>query len=303
MDISAIADFNLVAKHGGFRRASRASGRPKATLSRHVAELEAQLGTRLVERGAQGLRLTERGAALHARTQAPLAEIAAAAGDASRADGRLSGRLRVSAAVVFAHAHLGRVAANFSSAHPDVELDIVSDDRMVDPVEDGFDVVVRANPDRDEKLVGRCIARTERLVVAAPGVVQPRDGGTARVVGRVGETADSIWCLREGERVWTLRPSITLRLSSLLLVRDVVLRGAGIAVLPRTLVAHDLEAGHLVSWGAQDGVETELWALHTSRRFVGDKVRAFLRCLEETCPPSPDRGPRPRRRDPSQDRS
>ena len=68
MDLEALADFNLVAAHGGFGRAGRISGRSKATLSRHVSELEHGLGVRLIERGSQSLRLTDEGRALHERT-------------------------------------------------------------------------------------------------------------------------------------------------------------------------------------------------------------------------------------------
>src|ERR1700761_2689791 len=75
MDLLALADFNLVARHGGFGRAARAAGRPKATLSRRVAELEATLGLRLFERGARVLKLTEEGRALFERTGALLTEL------------------------------------------------------------------------------------------------------------------------------------------------------------------------------------------------------------------------------------
>src|SRR3954470_13558872 len=75
MDLLALTDFNLVARHGGFGRAARATGRPKATLSRRVAELESSLGLRLLERGASSLKLTEEGRALYERTWALLAEV------------------------------------------------------------------------------------------------------------------------------------------------------------------------------------------------------------------------------------
>ncbi|HBI70280.1 MAG TPA: LysR family transcriptional regulator, partial [Massilia sp.] len=81
MDLHALADFNLVARHGGFGRAARASGRPKATLSRRVAELESSLGVRLLERGARVLKLTQEGQALFERTAALLGEIDEAAAD------------------------------------------------------------------------------------------------------------------------------------------------------------------------------------------------------------------------------
>ncbi|GAA0027906.1 hypothetical protein BROWWM01_20380 [Bradyrhizobium ottawaense] len=75
MDLLALADFNLVARHGGFGRAARAAGRPKATLSRRVSELEGSLGLRLFERGSRTLKLTEEGRALYERTGTLLAEL------------------------------------------------------------------------------------------------------------------------------------------------------------------------------------------------------------------------------------
>jgi DNA-binding transcriptional LysR family regulator len=114
MDLQALTDFNLVAVHGGFGRASRATGRPKATLSRRVAELEQALGVRLVDRGAHTLRLTEKGRTLHARTEGVLAEITEA-GEAVRSGAATPcGRLRVGAPVVLAHVALSAIGARFA---------------------------------------------------------------------------------------------------------------------------------------------------------------------------------------------
>jgi DNA-binding transcriptional LysR family regulator len=101
MDLLALADFNLVARHGGFGRAARATGRPKATLSRRVAELEADLGLRLFERGARVLKLTQEGRALHERTGALLAEIDETAAALASGGDRPRGRLRISAPLLF----------------------------------------------------------------------------------------------------------------------------------------------------------------------------------------------------------
>src|SRR5690606_9479110 len=109
MDLQDLTDFNLVAAHGGFGRASRVSGRPKATLSRRVAELERSLGVRLIERGSHNLRLTEEGRALHERTAGPLSEISEAGEAVALGASVPRGRLRVSAPVVIAHVALGRI--------------------------------------------------------------------------------------------------------------------------------------------------------------------------------------------------
>lgn len=289
MYLPGLVDLDLMALHGSLGGASRASGRSKAAMSRRLADLESALGVRLLERGGRGLRLTEAGRDLHARTHGPLGEIAEAAGHVGASDGRLRGRLRISAAAVFAHAHLVRIAAAFAAVHPEVELDLVAEDRLVDPVEEEVDIVIRANPPADD-LVGRCLFRTTRVAVAAPAVARPADDEAARLLCRSGEAPAPAWTLREGGAVWTCRLRPAMRLSTLMMVREAVLRGAGVALLPRTLVEGDLAAGHLAEWGALDGTLTEVWALHTSRRLASGKVRAFLACLDEAFPPAGLRG-------------
>ncbi|WP_158813376.1 LysR family transcriptional regulator [Methylocapsa sp. S129] len=291
MDLQALADFNLVAAHNGFGRASRLSGRSKATLSRRVAELEQSLGVRLIERGAQTLRLTEEGRTLHERTQGPLTEVAEAGEAVVLGASTPRGRLRVSAPVVFAHVALGRIGARFALAYPEVQLEIVADDRKVDPVEDGYDLIIRIDPSPDDRLVGRRFLNDERLIVAAPHVPRPAaatNGSPETLVKAVLLSAappDVVWRLRTGTKdILVLRPQPVLRLSSLLMVREAVLAGAGAALLPKLLVADDLTAGRLVLWGAHDAPSVEIWALQSSRRLIGAKVRAFLDVMEKTFP-------------------
>ena len=291
MDLQALADFNLVAAHGGFGRASRLSGRPKATLSRRVAELEASLGVRLIERGTHSLRLTDEGRALHERTEGLLSEIAEAGEAVALGASIPRGRLRVSAPVVLAHVVLGRIAARFALAYPEVQLEIVAEDRMAAPVEDGYDLLIRIDPPADERLVGRRFLSDERLIVAPPGMPRPAAlsgdpaDASVKAVLLTAAPPNTLWWLRtERESGVLLRPEPVLRLSSLLMVRDAAQAGAGAALLPKLLVADDLAAGRLVQWGVQDGPPVEIWALQSSRRLVGAKVRAFLAVMESAFP-------------------
>lgn len=290
MDLQALTDFNLVAGHGGFGRASRRSGRAKATLSRRVAELEQSLGTRLIERGGQTLRLTEEGRTLHERTQGLLSELGEIAEAVALGASTPRGRLRVSAPTLFAHAALGRIGARFALAYPGVQLEIVAEDRQVDPVEDGYDLVIRVDPTADQLLVGRPFLRDERLIVASPEVgrpVRPKRGAeiAVRAVLLASSRQELIWHMRGDNRTTVdLRPEPALRLSSLAMVRDAVLAGAGAALLPKMLVAEDIAAGRLAAWGKQAGPPVEIWALHSSRRLVGAKVRAFIEVLEQAFP-------------------
>jgi DNA-binding transcriptional LysR family regulator len=285
MDLSALADFNLVASHGGFGLASRAAHRPKATLSRKVTELEAHLGVRLIDRGSRTLRLTPEGRALHDRTQGPLAEIGEAGLAVASGASVPRGTLRISAPIVFAHVMLPRVAADFVQAYPHVALEIVAEDRKVDPVEDNYDLVIRINPEPDERLVGRRILEDERLLVASPEMPNPftTDPAGADIavaaVGHIAASADAIWRIRTGQGAREFSPQMRLRFSSFLMVQDAVLAGAGVALMPSLLAAQNIAAGRLVAWGVDDGPKVEIWALQNSRRLSSSKIRAFLAVL------------------------
>ena len=287
MDLTSLADFNAVALHGGFGPASRALDRPKATLSRRVAELEETLGVRLIERGSRTLRLTEEGVVLHERTRGLMAEIQEAGEAVASRAPVPRGRLRISAPVVFAHVVLVRIATRFALAYPQVELEVIAEDRVVDPVEDGYDLVIRIDPPRDEQLVGRRILGDERLVVAAPTMSIPsRPAGEAAALAVpavvfVAASAGAIWSVRTQDGLRALAPMPVLRFSSLLMVRDAVLDGVGAALLPRLLVEQDVAAGRLVCWGTEDGPPVEVWALYNSRRLLSAKVRAFMDLLQE----------------------
>lgn len=287
MDLTSLADFNAVALHGGFGPASRALDRPKATLSRRVADLEEELGVRLIERGARRLRLTEEGLALHERTRGLMTEIQEAGEAVASRAPVPRGRLRISAPVVFAHVLLCQIAARFALAYPQVELEIIAEDRVADPVEDGYDLVIRIDPPHDEQLVGRRILGDERLLVASPGMSIPSTSASETEALEVpaamfiATPPGVLWNVRtEDGGVRLIKPMPVLRMSSLLMVREAVLQGVGAALLPRLLVEQDVRAGRLVCWGAEVGAPVEIWALYSSRRLLSAKVRAFMDMLK-----------------------
>lgn len=280
MDLTALTDFNLVATHGGFGRASRASGVPKANLSRHVRALEEYLEVRLIERGGRELRLTPEGVVLHARTVEPFDEIMQAAADLKSGIGHPHGVLRVSVPLLFAHVAVGRLAAAFYAAFPKVRLDVTAEDRLVDLIVDGYDAVVRFNPRPDDRLVGRKFLNDRLVLVAPPQLCKPKPikgFSELQAVVRVGRTdtlpwtvVDTAGCMR------TYIPQPVLCLSTPLLVRDAVLAGAGAALVPRSAVAEEIISGRLVEWGVVQAPAIEGWVLHTSRRLVSPKVRTFV---------------------------
>jgi DNA-binding transcriptional LysR family regulator len=189
---------------------------------------------------------------------------------------------------VFGQVLLGRLAAGFAKAHPEVNLEVTMEDRAVDLVTEGYDVVVRLNPRPDSTLVGKCFVRDQLLIVASPPLAKPSGPGwegdrELPVVVRTALQHDAVWKVPapDGPEV---RTRTVLELPTLPTVRDAVLTGIGAAKLPRVLVADDLAAGKLVSWGAATERPAELWALHSSGRLPSAKVKAFLRHLEAEFP-------------------
>jgi DNA-binding transcriptional LysR family regulator len=275
MDLNALADFALVATNGGLGKASRASGKSKATLSRRISDLEEQLGVRLIERSARGLKLTEAGELLMARTEGPMHDVLEAMTATQEGLSAPRGRLRVASPVLFAQLAMGRICAEFCAAYPEVTVEVVAEDRLADLVEEQFDAAIRVNPRPDSSLVGRCFAKDRLVVVAAPSVEMPAPGAVRSVPGIVSSSFQPTqWSLDGGRLV--LDPIPKLRLSSFLMIRDAAIAGAGAALVPQSIAWNQLARGELVQWGTVTGVETALWVLHTSRRLPAPKVRAFV---------------------------
>jgi DNA-binding transcriptional LysR family regulator len=151
-------------------------------------------------------------------------------------------------------------------------------------VEDGYDLVIRVNPDPDESLVGRIFLRDRLVVVASPGVSRPADNRPTPAVVRGQGDQVAAWdvTLQTGKSRIAVDPILCL--SSLVMVRDAVRLGVGVARLPVSLVSRDLSAGRLVHWGDLDGPDIALWTLHPSRRLLSARVSAFLDYLKEAFP-------------------
>ena len=285
MDLNALADFNAVVAHGGFGKASRATGRPKASLSRRVVQLEQELGVRLLQRDVRGLVLTEEGATLHASTARLLGEVTDVAEAVSTNSRQPVGRLRISAPSIFAHDALGRLGAEFISLYPDVRLEVIAEDRFVDCIAEDYDIVIRANPAPDTRLAGRCFLRDD-LVVGAPhelaATLPTNHDNEAQPVPAVmllSASEDESWRIDgpRGERL--LRPWPVARFSSISMVYDAVLAGAGAGVLPLAKVRAALGDGRLELWGVLSDRKVEVWALYATRRHLNPKISAFVKLL------------------------
>jgi DNA-binding transcriptional LysR family regulator len=229
------------------------------------------------------LKLTQEGRALFERTETLLTELDEAATAIASGGETPRGRLRISAPLLFSQTALGKLSAEFALRYPEVRLEITTEDRAVDMVEEGYDLVIRVNPDPNEHLIGRILLRDRLVAVASPGLQRPAAGAPVPAVVRVSSNQMG-WDLATDEGDVRVSIDPILRLASLIMIRDAVRTGVGAAVLPLSLVASDLRAGALVHWGDGKGPPIEIWALYPSRRLLSARVSAFLEFLKEAFP-------------------
>lgn len=178
---------------------------------------------------------------------------------------------------------MGTIAADFALKYPEVRLEVTTEDRAFDMIEEGYDLVIRVNLDPDESLVGRVFLRDRLVIVASPNLTRPAANEAVRAVVRSG--GDRVpWQVKTSHGPEKIAVEPILALSSLLMVRDAVRAGVGAGRLPISLVSHDLAAGTLAHWADVDGPEIALWTLYPSRRLLSARVAAFFDHLKLSFP-------------------
>jgi DNA-binding transcriptional LysR family regulator len=291
VDLNALQDFVLVVSHGGFAAAARAQGTPKSSLSRRVRDLEEKLGVRLLDRTSRVFRVTGEGSDLFeqaAPTISGLEDVEHAL--RSKGGGEPTGRLRIAAPTLFGNFFLGRLAARYYAAYPRVELEIVVGDRTIDPLSEGFDAAIRVNSPDTGELVRRRFASCRMQLVAAPAVaartgkLSPGKPNELPTVFFDNFPMTSPWVVVDRGRKFKVTPRQIMRLSTLTMVRDAVLEGAGFSMLPDTLVGDDIADGSLVHLGDLEGVDVDLSIVHPSRRLMSKRLRTFIDMLAKTFP-------------------
>jgi DNA-binding transcriptional LysR family regulator len=294
--LAAIEAFVRVAECGSFSKAAERLHSSKSVVSRHVGALEAELGARLLHRTTRALTLTEAGRSYLERATRILADLAEANASVGQLQAAPRGRLRVSAPMSFGVLHLAPALPDFLNRYPDVELDMIMNDRYVDLVDEGFDVAVRIGKLEDSSLVARKLAPMRRTVSAAPAYLEKR--GTPQspddlraheclCYSNVGLSEEWRFVRPDG-RPWPVEVHGRLHANNGDALRAAALGGCGLAVLPSFLVGRDFQSGALVSvlekFMAQDSA---VYAVYPHARHLSPKVRAFVDFLAERFGPDP----------------
>jgi DNA-binding transcriptional LysR family regulator len=282
MDLNRVSAFVRVVHDGSFTAAAKALGLPKSSVSRSVAQLEQDLGIRLLHRTTRQLHLTDAGAAYYERVSRALGDIGEATAAASDTQSELSGVVRVTAPVDLGVWALAPIVARFIRKHPKIRVEISLTGRVVDLVGEGFDLAVRAGPLRDSSLIARRVGDLQSVAYASPKYLQRR--GEPNDLADLASHDCVLFRSNSGKARWELARTddgtlenveVTGPVASddLSFVRKAVLAGCGIGVLPTFLCGRAELDGKLVRvlrhWVLRGAV---LHIAYPSTRFVPQRV-------------------------------
>ena len=288
--LRAFEVFATVVGQGSFTRAADKLDTSPANVTRYVNELEESLGARLLNRTSRRLSLTETGKTLYDRALSILEDVAEAEAIASTAAIQPRGRLRVNAPLSFGIRHLAPLWPRFCARYPDIELDISLVDRVVDLVEEGYDLAVRISRGGSPALVSRKLATTRHLICASPDYVarhgtpaSPEDlKDHACIAYTYSDSVDEWRLLDDTGKEHSVAVRHIMRTNNGDTARAAALAGLGIVRQPTFLIGEDLRRKRLVPLLTGYRMpETDVLAVYPSRRHLSAKVRVMVDFLAE----------------------
>jgi DNA-binding transcriptional LysR family regulator len=287
MDLNEMIVFAKVVEAGSFVGAARELGMPKSTVSRKVSELEARLDARLLHRTTRKLSLTDAGNTYYQHA----ARVVALAEEGERAVFELQqtprGLLRATAPMNVPY--LGPIVSRFLAREPEVQVELMCTDRVVNLVEEGFDVAIRAGRLADSSLIARSLGVVRTYLVASPSFL--RRNRTPKVPQDLASLACILFLAQPNHGTWRLQSpagevSVPVRgrvvVNDFDIVHEAALAGLGVAMLPVHRCADDLREKRLRrvlgDWCAH---EVPLHAVYPSARHVAPALKAFLDHLQD----------------------
>ena len=277
--------FVTVVSRGSFTRAADSLETSPANVTRYVNELEAHLGTRLLNRTSRKLSLTEGGETLYARCKSILDEVAETEGLVSSASVEPRGRLRINAPVSFGILQLAPLWPEFMRKYPRVELDVTLIDRVVDIVDEGYDLAIRISGAGSTNHAARKLAPSRNILCASPAYLArwgypaaPADLIEHRCIGYSYAATGDEWQLIDSEsKAHTVKVNCHMHTNNGDTARAAALAGQGVIWQPTFLVGNDLRVGKLVQVLPEYRLpDIDVLALYPSRRHLSAKTRAVI---------------------------
>lgn len=295
-DLNAMTIFVKVVQAGSFIGATRVLDLPKSTVSRKVAQLEATLGTRLLQRTTRQINLTEVGRVYFERCVRILGDLEEANLAVTALQTVPHGTLRISASIVFATSILNHWLIEFLNQYEQVNAELILTNQYVDLVAEGIDLAFRVAPWEDSSLVTRNLGTMPYWICASQKYLAGREPSTPQDLldfHCMSLNAETIpggtkWILQQGSIKETISISSRVRANDFLFLKQLVLQHGGIACLPSVLVMNEIKTKQLVhllpSWSITG---REIYLVYPSDRHLSPKVTAFLDFVSAKSTPHP----------------
>ncbi len=288
--LSAMRSFRRVVELGSFSRASEDLSLSPAGLSKQIRMLEEHLGTVLLHRTTRRMSLTEPGSLYFTECCRILDQLEELECNLSERATAISGRLRVNVPISFGLLVVSPLLPNFIAAHPELKVDLILSDQLLDVVGAGFDISIRIRPElQDSSLVARRLANAEQIICASPAYLARR--GTPALADDLHQHDCLIYSLSDNPATWrltgpgggaaiTIEPRISANNS--LMLRDLLVAGVGIGSLPTFVANPSLRSGALVRILEEQRLPTRhVYAVYPTSRHLLRKVRVFVDYLAE----------------------
>jgi DNA-binding transcriptional LysR family regulator len=283
-DLNGMMLFAAVVRAKGFSQAAREIGQPKSTISRKVAQLEEQLGVRLLQRDTRNLSLTQVGALFFQHCDTISNEMEAAKATIENTHNDVSGALRIAIPVSFSQELIANLCSGFLRLYPNVELDVQFTDNEVGLVGEGYDIAIKYGPLQSSDLVAKLLFERQPILVASPSYLKLR--GTpatpqelAKHQGILLGTSRSapIWPLGKGSRKTMVNFQRRVRVNSAIMVKKLALDDFGVAMLSNSSCKQEIASGSLVPILQEWPIEPfKVYGVYSSRRQLASNISAFL---------------------------
>jgi DNA-binding transcriptional LysR family regulator len=282
--------FTKVVEAGSFARAAERLDRSVSAVSRQVAELEAHLGARLLNRTTRKLSLTEAGRAFHERVVQLMVELDDAENAITAHAVVPHGTLKLTASISFGTGYLAPAIAEFQRRHPQLRFDVELSDHRRDLVDEGLDLAIRIGPIGSQSLIGRPIGIARMVCCAAPSYLarhrtprSPADLANHACLTYAYAAEGNVWRFRDAQqRMHDVKVGGSMHANNGGMLAALAVAGAGITLEPDISVADDVRAGRLVPLLVDyTAPPIAISAAYPSRRHLSVKVRAFVDFLVE----------------------
>jgi DNA-binding transcriptional LysR family regulator len=294
--LGSMRAFTKVVEASGFAAAAREMGLSRSVVNRSVINLEKELGTELLYRSTRQVAPTETGIAFYDRCSQILSELDEAISAITELQERPRGNLRINAPMSFGTLHLSDVVADYMITYPEVHVELILNDRFVNPIEEGFDLTVRVGaPQPSSSLITRDIASVRRLLCASPAYIKaygepahPTELKSHRCLHYGYQESGSHWRFHGPDGEKSVSVNCVMLSNNGEVLKDAVVKNQGIAVLPTFIIGDALERGKLRTLLTDyESPPLTLCVLYPRHRHLSAKVRFFVDLLTRRFADSP----------------